>query len=124
VLSTGVLTQMFQTSDIASVLAVRTRHLRLLFQLARPGGAFVLVTDVVSTATAPDLAHCAEADLPVRLAQLIEERNFFTGANPAAIWKELNESPEFSAVSHDPWLWPVTKAHQYLTWAVTVHTHS
>ena len=134
VLSAGVLTQMFQTiedlglspeTELARVLALRTRHLHLLFRLVRPGGAFVLVTDVVSTATAPDLNHCAEAELPACLAQLIEARNFFTGANPSAIWKELNEAAEFSGLcrsieSHDPWLWPVTAAHHYLTWAVTV----
>jgi hypothetical protein len=136
VLSAGVLTQMFQTiedlglppeTEVASVLAVRTRHLRLLFRLVRPGGAFVLVTDVVSTATAPDLDQSAEAELPDRIGQLIAERNFFTGANPAAIWKELNEAAEFyglcrSMESHDPWLWPVTSTHHYLTWAVTVRT--
>jgi hypothetical protein len=59
------------------------------------------------------------------LSELIESRNFFTGANPSAIGKELTEDPEFagrtrSIESNGPWLWPVTAAHDYLTWGVTV----
>jgi len=123
VISAGLLTQLLL--DAADPPAVRRRHLQLLFDLVRPGGAFVLVTDVVSSASAPAIRERAERDLPDLLARLIEERNFFTGANPAAIWKQLTEDPEFTArcariESHDPWLWPVTSSHDYLTWAVTV----
>jgi hypothetical protein len=136
VLSAGILTQMFQTIEdldlpkdieLRRVLALRSRHLRLLFDLLAPGGVFILVTDVVSTATAPELNTCCEASLSEHLETLIEARNFFTGANPAAIWKELTERPEFAGriqriESHDPWLWPVTESHKHLTWAVTVYT--
>src|SRR5260370_39162212 len=105
VLSSGLLTQMFQTiedrrldenTELEVVLALRTHHLRLLFDLVAPGGAFVLSTDVVSTATAPELRNCPEALLSGRLAKLIEARNFVTGAHPSAIWKELTEQPEFA----------------------------
>jgi hypothetical protein len=136
VLSTGLLTQMFQSAEdlglpgpatLDLVLELRRQHLRLLFDLVRSGGAFILVTDVVSTASAPDLRTCAAEHLDARLAQLIEARNFFTGANPAAIWKEITEDAELSRrtsviESHDPWLWPVTASHDYLTWAMTVRT--
>jgi len=86
----------------------------------------VLVSDVVSTASAPDLATCPEHELTDRLARLIDERNFFTGANPSAIWQELSGDPLFrdriaEIKVHDPWLWPVTTSHDYLTWALTLH---
>jgi hypothetical protein len=136
VLSAGLLTQMYQAAEdlglpqpatLNLVLELRRQHLRLLFHLVRPGGAFIVATDVVSTASAPELRNCEEDELPAKLARLIEERNFFTGANPAAIWKEITEDAELSEgasaiESHDPWLWPVTASHDYLTWAMTVRT--
>ena len=136
VLSTGLLTQMFQSAEdlgrpepetLNLVLELRRQHLRLLSDLVCPGGAFILVTDVVSTASVPDLRTCPTERMDARLAELIEERNFFTGANPAAIWKELTGDAKLSCrasamEAHDPWLWPVTASHDYLTWAVTVRT--
>jgi hypothetical protein len=134
VLSAGVLTQMFQSieevglpaeTSLALVLALRHRHLDALLELVTPGGASVLVSDVVSTASAPDLAICPEHNLAQRLAELIDDRNFFTGANPSAIWRELSGNPLFGdrvagIKVHDPWLWPVTASHSYLTWALTL----
>jgi hypothetical protein len=134
VLSAGVLTQMFQSVEdvglpseptLRLVLALRRRHLGALLELVCPGGASVLVSDIVSTASAPDLAICPEHELANRLARLIEEQNFFTGANPSAIWRELSGDPVFSdriaeITVHDPWLWPVTASHSYLTWALTL----
>ena len=106
-------------------MALRHRHLDTLLELVTREGASVLVSDVVSTATAPDLAICPEHGLPQRLAELIEASNFFTGANPSAIWQELNGNPLFvdriaGIKVHDPWLWPVTASHNYLTWALTL----
>jgi hypothetical protein len=134
VLSAGVLTQMFQSIEeldlpaeatLRLVLALRHRHLDALLELVTRGGASVLVSDVVSTATAPDLAICPEHRLSRRLAELIEARNFFTGANPSAIWQELSGNPLYvdriaDIKVHDPWLWPVTASHHYLTWGLTL----
>ena len=133
VASCCVLTQMFQSIEDAGlatvepILALRRRHLRQLWDLTRAGGAFVLATDVVSTTTAPDLNDISEPMLGRRLERLIEQRNFFTGANPAAIWQELLDEfvPEGAVpVSHDPWMWPLVQSHSYLTWAVTVRRPS
>jgi hypothetical protein len=136
VLSAGLLTQMFQSiadralppaPTVQLVLALRQAHLHTLFDLTRRGGVFILLTDVVSTATAPQLRSCADAQLGELLAELIEARNFFTGTNPAAIWQTLTSDPELAVrcaelAAHDPWRWPVTQAHDYLTWAVSVRT--
>jgi hypothetical protein len=134
VLSAGVLTQMFQSVEdiglpseatLRLVLALRRRHLGALLELVCSGGASVFVSDVVSTASTPDLATCPEHDLSNLLSKLIEEQNFFTGANPSAIWRELSGDPVFSdriaeIKVHDPWLWPVTDSRGYLTWALTL----
>ena len=67
------------------VLAVRNRHLEILVELATPGGAEVLITDFVATETAPELAHLNDAQVPAAAEEWINQRNFFTGANPYAI---------------------------------------
>lgn len=129
VASCCVLTQMLQSIEDAGlatvepILALRRRHLRQLWDLTRAGGAFVLATDVVSTTTAPDLNDIPEPMLGNRLERLIAERNFFTGANPAAIWQDLLDefAPQGAGLaSHGPWIWPLAQSHSYLTWAVTV----
>ena len=137
VLSAGVLSQIFQLfadarlraeETVGLVVEARRQHFQLLLDLTRAGGALVLVTDVVSTATAPDLAALREDQLEARLVELIEARNFFTGTNPTAIWNLLVHDPELAAciehrTFHDPWIWPITKSHAYLTCALTLRKH-
>jgi hypothetical protein len=67
------------------VMAVRNRHLEMIVELLNPGRVGVLVTDVVATETAPELATLANAQVPAAAVRWINERNFFTGANPYAI---------------------------------------
>jgi len=71
---------------LALVTAVRRRHLELLLERTRPGGAVVLVTDFVSALTCPELATTGEDQLPELTTRLIQQRNFFTGSTvrPAA----------------------------------------
>jgi hypothetical protein len=72
------------------VLAVRNRHLELMIELLRPGGVGVLISDFVATETAPLLAYLDDTQIPAAAIQWINERNFFTGANPYAIRDYLN----------------------------------
>ena len=130
--SLGVLTQLHQSvvdsslrrDDVARVcIAVRDKHLRDLVQLTRPGGIMVLVTDVVSTATTPDLPGIPPVDLERRMAELVATRNFFTGTNPYRIVGLLEEDDRFRELVAnvrlvDPWLWAVTEDQQYLTCAI------
>jgi hypothetical protein len=74
------------------VMAVRNRHLEIILELLNPRGVGVLVTDFVATETAPELAQLDELLLPRAAAKWIEERNFFTGANPFAIRDYCNRS--------------------------------
>src|SRR4029077_15521554 len=105
------------------VLALRDKHLADLVHLTRPGGTLVLVTDVVSTTTAPELAEATPAELEERLAALVASGNFFTGTNPYRIVALLEEDERFRKLVSDvrlvkPWLWHVTADRQHLTCAI------
>lgn len=90
--------------------AVRRRHLELLLELTQPGGAVVLVTDFVSAATFPGLPAVDERQLPQLTAQLIQQRNFFTGLNPFVLHQLFKTDPALAGLVSDvrlcpPWLW-------------------
>ena len=92
------------------LLAVRRRHLEQLVELLKPGGAGLLITDVVSSETVPQLEGVSEEDLSALLAQCIASRNFFSGTNPAPILDCLRREPWFaarieSAEPVGPWKW-------------------
>jgi len=105
------------------VMAVRNRHLEIILELLNPGGVGVLVTDFVATETAPDLAQLDELLLPRAALKWIEERNFYTGANPFAIRDYYNRSREpgpraVDAQVKGPWRWEIG-AKQLAVCAVT-----
>lgn len=109
---------------LAALQAVRAGHLRLLADLVAPGGRAALISDVVSSDTYPALASVPEVLLPALLNQLLQERNFFHGVNPAAVASFLRTDPTVSAqVNHlewvRPWLWDFGP-RVYLVYACTV----
>lgn len=136
--STGVLTQLLQSvvdstlarEEVVSVsLALRDKHLVDLAHLTRPGGVLILVSDLVSTATAPHLANVAEADLEQEMAALVAADNFFTGTNPYRILALLEEHPGLREAVTDvqlmnPWMWAVTPDRQHLTYAIVARRRS
>jgi hypothetical protein len=131
-LSAGLLTQLLQAvvdsslapeEVVAVSLALRDKHLADLVHLTRPGGTLILVTDVVSTTSAPHLLDAAPADLEEQMAQLVAARNFFTGTNPYRIAAVLEDDQRFGGLVTEvrllePWLWQVTADRQHLTCAV------
>jgi hypothetical protein len=135
VASICVLTQLIDTAVTAVgpnypnvaevVLALRDRHLRVLGELARPGGSIAFVTDLVSTDTAPELRDESEEGLTTLMQRLIEERNFVTGANPAAIEHVCRTDPQLArrlvpTAFEKPWVWDLgTRA--YLVYALVFH---
>ncbi len=132
-LSAGVLTQMFQSlvdsslseaAVVEAVLRLRDAHLRAIVGLLRPGGTGVIVTDVVSTSTAPTLLGSDAADLEPAMAIAVSDHNFFTGTNPYRLAAVLEEEEWYAervedVQLDDPWLWAVTPDRQHLTCAVT-----
>jgi hypothetical protein len=106
------------------ILAVRTGHIRLMVRLLRPGGHGVLVTDVVSSDTAPALVNASDAELPRLLGEAITTRNFFTGVNPASLAAAIRADPWLAATVTElslsgPWRWRVALSRVYLVVALT-----
>lgn len=106
------------------VAALRTQHLRLMLELASPGGAAVLVTEVVSSDSCPGLLSATEPELPDLLNREIAARNFFTGTNPAALQQLLRNENSLaqqlaSVQFKEPWLWTFL-ARTYAVFAVTL----
>jgi hypothetical protein len=95
---------------IELVMSVRDRHLAIILELLNPGGVGVLVTDFVATEKATELAQLDELLLPYATSKWIEERSFFTGANPFAIRDYYNRSHGPGPCASDaqvkgPWRW-------------------
>ncbi|NND97979.1 MAG: hypothetical protein HKN47_11685 [Pirellulaceae bacterium] len=90
------------------VLAAREGHLRLLSRLTRPGGVSILITDVVSSDTLPELPLVDSSRLTEVLSAAISARNFFTGLNPVVLINKLSAQSDptiRSTVTHPPWRW-------------------
>lgn len=134
VASVGLLTQLIDgvTRTIGEshprawevVSALRTQHLRLMLELASPGGAAVLVTEVVSSDSCPALLSVGEHELSELLRREIAARNFFTGTNPAALQQwlrtEVRLAGQLASVRFsEPWLWTFL-ARTYAVYSVTL----
>jgi len=96
--------------ELDRLQAVRRQHLEALVTLTAPGGMVLLITDVVSSETAPQLLPASEKLLPALVAQCIQQRNFFSGTNPAPILDLLQRDPWFaerieSPEPIGPWKW-------------------
>lgn len=92
------------------LLALRNHHLRKLLEMTRPGGVAILVTDVVSSFTFPNLTILNDYELADALYQQVALKNFFTGANPYALEalfrKDPVLSPRVASVQMlAPWRW-------------------
>jgi hypothetical protein len=134
VASVGLLTQLIETVVLSigeahpqfwpTVSAMRAQHLRLLLNRTAPGGSAVLVTEVLSSDTCPELLSFEVSDLGVLLQREIAARNFFTGTNPAAlrhfVMTDPMLGPEVSNVRlSEPWLWPFL-ARTYAVYGATI----
>jgi hypothetical protein len=92
------------------LFSLRNHHLRKILEMTRPGGVAILITDVVSSATFPELVTLDERSLPREMYRQVAAKNFFTGANPYALEAMFrNDADLASRVSEvemlDPWRW-------------------
>ena len=95
-----------------AIKSLRLGHLRRMLSMLRPGGVAIFVTDVVSSEAAPQLKETTVDDLPDLVKELVSEKNFFSGTNPATVLTDLNmlsRLPSGPDTVHtiDPWLWEV-----------------
>jgi hypothetical protein len=110
-----------RAADLAR--ALRMGHLRALARSLRPGGLGVVVSDMVSSDTVPDLAATPPAALASRMEALVRAGNFFTGANPYALVNALTTEPALAPFARDvalsaPWIWQIAERRSYLVFAV------
>jgi hypothetical protein len=122
----GVLRQ--ASSEIPAVRerisALRGGHLRLVPELLSPGGRGVLVVEVVSSDTFPELPSLPEPPPPSIVRELVRHGNFFTGLDPAHVVETLvTESKAAGGVEdlklHGPWVWQASSRRHYLVYAVS-----
>ena len=104
----------------SQALLTRALHINLMLILLRTGGRGVLVSDMVSSDSAPSLLSAPAQGLPKLMAQLVADKNFFTGLNPFALAALLKSDPQLApliarVVWHAPWLWQLAARRVYLT---------
>src|SRR5262249_47380015 len=101
------------------VRAIRAGHLRLLTELVAPGGTAVLITDVVSSETLPELPRLPETAFAGLLRRIDRERNHFRGVGPADLAAALAQAVWPGAVPEPIAPWRRTlHSRVYLVWAL------
>ena len=98
------------------IASIRQRHFQLLYDMVCLGGTAMVITDFVSSETAPDLPMLSGRALSSRLEQMIVNHNFFTGLNPMRLTALLHDADFFTGAVTDqacsaPWLWNLGPRH-------------
>lgn len=127
VVSTCVLSQLIHShseqNSLEKIVEVRHQHLSTMVDLLKSGGRGILVSDMVSSDTCPELKK-KPPFVRTLMDRLIEEHNFFTGLNPHAILQVLYMNRRFAGLLSDirfvgPWLWQLSPERTYLVYAIT-----
>jgi hypothetical protein len=117
VVSTCVLSQLIEGVAIAATsegdpreraVAVRDQHMDLLLGSTASRGSALLVADLVSSDTAPELRTCPDAMLSRLRDQLIARHNYFHGTNPHAIEQTVTRRHAATVARLErrpPWKW-------------------
>jgi hypothetical protein len=105
--------------------AVALLHLRTLLDLAAPGGAAWLVSDVASSDTYPLVELFGEREPLELLRELSASGNVFTGTDPRPLERELRRSAVLAPLAgasrlEPPWLWTFSDDRTYLVYALEV----
>lgn len=107
------------------LLALRTRHLRAMVDLLKPGGLGVLVCDVASSEGVPALRAPRKPDLQDLLDRLSYTGRHFDGLAPHAVQAALKTDPVIAPLIHNvqlvrPWLWRLGPARTFLVYGMSV----
>jgi hypothetical protein len=105
------------------LLALRTRHLRMLVDLIAPGGTGVIVCDVASSTGYPELLGMRAEKLSDYLDRLTYTDRGFDGLSPAAMTKTLAADPLVAPLLAPvreiaPWLWHLGPRRAFLVYAL------
>jgi hypothetical protein len=90
--------------------ALRLRHLQRLVECLAPGGTGLLLSDFMSSSTAPALLDATESELPKVVAQHLSRGNFFQGLHPGVVWQLVSGDSWFRervdcSNPTPPWNW-------------------
>ena len=133
VVSTCILSQMLSAMTnlvtdkhpqfLPLIQAVRRGHLVRMLQLLKPGGRGILISDLVSSETTPQLTSIDDASLPKLLAQALATGNFFSGLHPGVMLQDLGTAPGIassvdSPIMTAPWCWQMGP-RTYAVYAIT-----
>lgn len=127
VLSTAVLSQVFLSDlgprvDSNRIRQIRHHHLRVVLGATAVGGQALLVNDLVSSRTAPEIEVTPASELSALMTDLIARRNFFSGCNPYAICGQLETDWNYRArdiTLHPPWTWQIGRNDVRLVYAIS-----
>jgi len=111
------------------LLALRTRHLRTLVDLLKPGGTAVLVCDVANSESVPALGGDRRVDLDDLLKRLSYTGRHFDGLAPQAIDAALKSDPIIAPLLGHvqlvrPWLWRLGPRRTFLVYAAVIRRSS
>lgn len=103
-------------------------HLRTMLGLVRPGGAALLVADLVSTETYPLDDIPPQTDLRPLLAELSRARLTYAVSNPELIQQVLRKDRQLRAICAapelgQPWLWTGAHDRTYLVYPMVLRRH-
>ena len=107
------------------LLALRTRHLRMLVDLLAPGGSGVIVCDVASSTGHPELHDTRREKLPDLLDRLTYTDRTFDGLSPASMRDAISADPLIAPLlapvqQIPPWLWHLGPRRTFLVYALRV----
>lgn len=92
------------------IAAVRRQHCELLLERTAKGGTAILVTELVSSDTLPEMLTAKPSELPGLLQAAAANHNFFTGLHPGTIASQIAREPTISKQLKslritNPWIW-------------------
>ena len=133
VVSTCVLSQLMEAADRFVVegvaerelmLQVRDRHLGLMSKMVAPGGSGLVVTDMSSSDSAPDVAECPQARASDLMGAVIRDGSCFIGLSPEAVARALERAAAVNGRIQErkftpPWLWQLDEARRFLVYALS-----
>jgi hypothetical protein len=110
-----------QLQEIACATVIA--HLRVVAQLARPGGVALLVTDTVSSDTYPLEELWGQREPWALIDELEETGNHLSGTSPRFLRRLLSGDPVIAPLILapallDPWLWQVGPDETYLVYGL------
>ncbi len=97
----------------------RALHLELVISLLHESGRALLVSDMVSSDTCPEL-RSSPTNLVALMRKVLVQKNFFTGINPLLIDHTLKNTPTVKdVVLRPPWVWRLGTKRAYLTFGLS-----